>query len=219
MPYTALLSGFALAFTALAAQGMELIVLDQQGRPLPDVAILVDGDLPPSEVVPVMDQVAMRFAPNLLVVPRGTEVQFPNSDEVRHHVYSFSQARRFELRLFKGTDAPPVLFDEPGLVVLGCNIHDQMVGYILVTDSPVFAVSDQQGRVQIPSLSTAADAALSWWHPSLGETPPRSVGELALGTQPVSVSLPVTLPEQAEPAPQLSPLQQRFREARRDASH
>ena len=86
----------------------------------------------------------------------GTSVAFPNSDNIRHHVYSFSLAKRFELRLYQGTQSAPVVFDSPGVVVLGCNIHDWMVGYIYVTDDSRFAVSDEHGRVTSTSYLRAA---------------------------------------------------------------
>jgi plastocyanin len=86
-----------------------------------------------------MAQQKKQFVPEVLVVPVGSEVRFPNHDTVRHHVYSFSPAKKFELKLYTGTPANPVLFDRPGVVVLGCNIHDQMVGWILVVDTPYYA--------------------------------------------------------------------------------
>ena len=84
----------------------------------------------------IMDQRKLMFVPDVLVVQTGTAVDFPNSDQVRHQVYSFSGAKTFELALYAGRAHAPVVFDRSGLVTLGCNIHDSMVGYIWVTDSP-----------------------------------------------------------------------------------
>lgn len=92
-----------------------------------------------------MDQKNHAFVPHILVIETGTEVEFPNSDSVSHHVYSFSPVKKFELALYKGSSHPPQPFDKAGLVTLGCNIHDDMVGYILVVDTPHFALTDATG--------------------------------------------------------------------------
>ena len=78
------------------------------------------------------------FVPDLLVVPVGSTVSFPNSDSVSHQIYSFSAAKRFQLPLYRGKPYPPRLFDQAGLVMLGCNIHDWMIAYIDVTDAPFY---------------------------------------------------------------------------------
>jgi hypothetical protein len=99
-----------------------------------------------------MDQQANTFVPHILVVQKGTSVGFPNHDSVSHHVYSFSPAKTFELGLYKGNTPAPVIFEQPGLVVLGCNIHDGMLGYILVVDTPYFAMTDERGGVTFDRL-------------------------------------------------------------------
>ena len=95
-----------------------------------------------------------------------TAVTFPNHDDVRHQVYSFSPAKRFELPLYAGVPAEPVVFDKPGVVVLGCNIHDWMVGYIYVSDSPYFAKTGKDGKAIIADLPTRV-YAVRVWHPQL----------------------------------------------------
>jgi len=92
----------------------------------------------PAPVHAVMDQVNRAFAPDLLVVPVGSTVAFPNSDSVSHQIYSFSAAKRFQLPLYHGKPYPPVQFDQTGVITLGCNIHDEMLAYLLVTDAPYF---------------------------------------------------------------------------------
>jgi plastocyanin len=87
-----------------------------------------------------------QFVPAVRVVTVGTLVRFPNRDSVRHHVYSFSPTKKFEIKLYAGTPAAPVLFDQPGVAVLGCNIHDQMVGWVVVLDTPYFAQTNAQGQ-------------------------------------------------------------------------
>jgi hypothetical protein len=101
-----------------------------------------------------MDQQHRQFVPHILVVRAGTEIQFPNSDTVSHHVYSFSPAKSFELALYRqGSVHPPLVFDTPGDVTLGCNIHDDMVGYILIVDTPYFAITDGNGETSLAGLA------------------------------------------------------------------
>ncbi|MEL0169148.1 MAG: methylamine utilization protein [Pseudomonadaceae bacterium] len=185
------------------------MLTDAAGAPLANAVLLVDGVPASPQGAYLMDQVDRQFTPHVLVVPVGAQVEFPNSDDVRHHVYSFSETKPFELRLFKGLEAPPVTFDRPGTVVLGCNIHDAMLGYILITTSPRFAVSDASGRISLPDLP-AGRWPVSWWHPSQFQQAPVALGEVDLGQQGLALSLPVT-PEVAAPEPTLSPLQQRFK--------
>lgn len=113
-----------------------------------------------------MAQVAKQFDPQVLVVPVGTSVQFPNRDSVRHHVYSFSTAKNFELKLYIGTPANPVVFDKTGVAVLGCNIHDSMVGWVVVVDTPYYGRSAATGRVALPNVPAGA-YRLRAWHPAM----------------------------------------------------
>ncbi len=98
---------------------------------------------PPADAV---DQVDKQFVPYVKPVFVGSKVRFPNSDKIRHQVYSFSPAKKFELPLYGGTDAPPVVFDKPGIIVLGCNIHDWMVGIHLWSETPFFAKTGSGGH-------------------------------------------------------------------------
>ena len=126
-----------------------------------------------------MSQEKIQFHPFVLLVPVGATVTFPNLDKVRHHVYSFSAAKKFELKLFGQEDHRTVTFDKAGVVALGCNIHDRMLAYIFVSDTPYAAVSDDQGRVQLHNLPDGA-AVVKVWHPFL-----KGVGQ--------TVSRPLTL--------------------------
>jgi plastocyanin len=136
-------------------------VLDAQGSPVPRVAVYAvpqqqpvqAGDATAPTPTAVMDQAKNAFVPHLLVVQTGTSVLFPNNDAVSHHVYSFSEAKTFELGLYKGDVYPPVQFDKAGVVVLGCNIHDGMLGYIVVVDTPYFALTDDRGNVELAGLA------------------------------------------------------------------
>jgi plastocyanin len=155
--------GFA---DAVHAGEMRVTVLDNEGRPVPGVAVYVEDATPssaPAGTSAIMDQVEQRFVPHLLVVQTGTLVEFPNSDIVAHHVYSFSHPNHFKLPIYKGHAHAPVSFNENGLVVLGCNIHDHMLAYILVVDTPVFAnatVSIWNPRIRddADNLSVSVDA-------------------------------------------------------------
>ena len=119
-----------------------------------------------------MDQRDLAFVPDLLVIRTGTAVDFPNSDKVRHQVYSFSGAKTFKLALYAGREHPPVVFDKPGLVTLGCNIHDGMIGHILVTDSPWFGRTDAKGRLTFPTLPEGS-YTVRIWHARIADAPPQ----------------------------------------------
>lgn len=117
-----------------------------------------------------MDQRNRAFVPGVLVVGVGTSVEFPNNDSVSHQVYSFSAAKRFQLPLYKGEPHPPVTFDRAGLVVLGCNIHDAMVGYIYVTDAPYFGKTEAGGDLRFKGLP-AGDYRIAIWSPFISDAP------------------------------------------------
>ncbi|HAW22137.1 MAG TPA: hypothetical protein DCX38_02040, partial [Pseudomonas sp.] len=164
----------------------------------------------------VMDQIDKQFVPAVLAVATGTAVSFPNRDDIRHQVYSFSPAKRFELRLYEGTPSAPVTFDQPGLVILGCNIHDWMLGYVYITDDPWFGVSDAEGRIQLDAPAGQYPAPL--WHPALVDMQPIDAGTLRLGEAPVELKLPVAVTAALQPsAPAPTAFADAFRKATRDA--
>jgi plastocyanin len=147
-------------------------VVDQAGAAVSDAVVYampVSGKLPPAKPAgAIIDQVKRKFVPLVSVVQTGASVTFPNKDNIEHDVYSFSPPKRFELNLYHGVPANPVVFDKPGLVVMGCNIHDQMVSYLLIVDTPWFAKTDEKGMAVIDNLP--ADALkLSAWHFRLGD--------------------------------------------------
>lgn len=144
-----------------------LTVVDQNGLPVPDAVIMVPEKYveTPSEVA-VMEQVNSDFLPRVLIVQKGQYATFPNRDNYRHHVYSFSIPKAFELKLYKGTEVEPVLFDNSGVVVLGCNIHDSMIGYVLVADNAYSVKTDLKGTVTIPA---ALDDKILLWSERLIE--------------------------------------------------
>ena len=151
------------------ASDVDVLVVDRDGQPVADVvvyAIRVDGQTPnPAPTAnAVMDQVGKRFVPHLLVVQKGTSVEFPNSDTVAHHVYSFSKPNRFMLPMYKGEKHPPVTFEHSGVVILGCNIHDRMLGYILVIDSATYTKTNGSGKASL-SLDKPNDYEIKIWSP------------------------------------------------------
>ncbi|KJS04272.1 MAG: hypothetical protein VR73_14875 [Gammaproteobacteria bacterium BRH_c0] len=143
----------------------------------------------------VMDQRDNQFVPHVIAVRTNTLVHFPNSDNIRHHVYSFSPAKRFELRLYHGTTAEPVLFDKPGQVVLGCNIHDSMLAYIYVVDSDYFAVSDPLGKLELQEIPPG-EYQLLIQHPRYGKPLAKT---LTVSAGSVDEELIVLAPLQPDP--------------------
>jgi plastocyanin len=169
----AALAGLTLLWAALAAQAAELRILvkDHHGKLLADAVVLASpadlkSALHAKAPLYAVDQMHKQFVPYVTAVLVGSMVRFPNSDNIRHQVYSFSPAKKFELPLYGGTSAPPVVFDTPGVVVLGCNIHDWMVGYIYVSATPYFAKTEEAGSAIIDDLPPG-DYTLRVWHPNI----------------------------------------------------
>ena len=145
-------------------------VVDGDGQPLADavvVAFPADGRTQPAKPgTEVEDQIDKEFVPYVQVIRVGSTVKFPNKDNIRHHVYSFSPAKKFELPLYSGTPATPILFDKVGVVKLGCNIHDWMLGYLYVTDAPYFGKTAEPGSIELKDLHAGA-YRVQVWHPRL----------------------------------------------------
>ena len=188
------LAAALLGSSRLWAADLQLQLQDQQGQALADAVVTLRGPQGVSSGSPVaiMDQVQKQFLPAVLAVRSGTRVSFPNRDDIRHQVYSFSPAKRFELRLYKGTPSEPVLFDQPGLVVLGCNIHDWMLGYIYVTDDPWFAVSDASGQLQITGLP-AGRYQVTLWHPQMVDLLPQAGADIEVPAAGLQMRLPLSV--------------------------
>lgn len=141
-----------------------LAVEDAVVELLPLNADVIASDTRSSGAQKEMSQRDRTFIPFVLTVPRGTPVSFPNLDRTRHHVYSFSEPKPFELKLYVGTPQEPVLFDKPGIVALGCNIHDYMQAFIYVSDSPYARVTNSEGQASFTGLP-AGKYRLRVWHP------------------------------------------------------
>jgi plastocyanin len=155
-----------LPFTVTFAEPITLLIQDTDGNALENAVIELTEASEENTIsttsTAIMDQINKQFEPNLLVIKRGQSVAFPNSDNIRHHVYSFSKAKPFELKLYAGRSKPPVKFNNSGVVIVGCNIHDSMVGNIYVAEHRA-VISDSNGKVTIDSSSPISQVTL--WHP------------------------------------------------------
>ena len=143
----------ALLPLCVAAEPVAITVTDADGKPVADAIVAVEVDGVAKKAAPSASariaQKGRQFVPQVTVVQVGTPVSFPNNDTVRHHVYSFSAAKTFELKLYAGTPSTPVVFDKPGTAVLGCNIHDKMAAWVVVVDTPYFALTDAAGHAAV----------------------------------------------------------------------
>jgi len=185
--YVTACSVLAVAAVPASAAALSVTVSTASGAAVRDAVIVAEPvqkpPRPKSGLTAIMDQRDLQFAPQVLVVQTGTAVNFPNSDQVRHQVYSFSPAKTFQLSLYAGHAYPPVIFDKPGLVTLGCNIHDDMLGYIYVTDSPWFGRTDAGGALQLADLP-AGEYRIHLWHPLMNEAQAEIVQQLTVGEDP-----------------------------------
>ncbi|MGI2171053.1 methylamine utilization protein [Shewanella sp. MF05960] len=169
-----------LVCSSLNAASLTVTITDTQGVALGDAVVeltpITATELPPTTPQHYeMRQQDRIFSPFVLAVPQGAQVDFPNLDRTRHHVYSFSEAKQFELKLYVGKTESPILFDQPGLVAIGCNIHDYMQAFIYVAKSPYFASSDEKGLANITDLS-AGEYSVTLWHPwQRAETAPTTM--------------------------------------------
>ncbi len=187
----------AMALAALATPGahaapVEVQVNDDNGRPLAGAVVFLESPeareatrpLPQVEVT----QVERQFQPRVSVVTVGTAVAFPNRDTVRHHVYSFSPTKKFEIKLYVGTPAAPVVFDRTGIAVLGCNIHDTMIAWMVVVDTPWFGRTGADGRLLLPQVPPGT-FRLRTWHPSLVAGAPAADQPLRVEAAAVQVAV------------------------------
>ncbi|NVJ61009.1 MAG: methylamine utilization protein [Gammaproteobacteria bacterium] len=169
-------SSLIISSLSLSSAAKQFTIVNQDGRKLEGAVLEIvlktstnNKQLDPaaskeSRSVPyIIDQVNKQFVPELIVVPAGAEVSFPNSDNIRHHVYSFSKVKPFELKLYSGQPKDPIQFPNHGVVVLGCNIHDSMVGHIYIAQSKYVAASNDKGLLNI-DLPEGEIKLISLWH-------------------------------------------------------
>ncbi len=180
------------ALRPLAAAPLEVTVTDAAGKPLANAVVYADSPQAHAAVKPAagieIAQQGKQFVPQVTIVPVGSAVNFPNRDAVRHHVYSFSPVKPFEIKLYVGTPASPVVFDRPGIAVLGCNIHDSMVAWVVVVDTPYYGQTGADGRLTLPNVP-AGSYALRAWHASLPTGSQPLEQALTVGTAPAQASV------------------------------
>jgi plastocyanin len=174
----------ALAASAATAATVDVAVTDSNGKPAANavVALVADAQPAPASHVAarvVIDQQHETFLPLVVAVRKGGEAVFTNNDTTMHQVYSFSPVKQFQFEIDRGQVSKPVVFDKPGVAAIGCNIHDNMVAYVFVSDAPFAAVTDAQGRAEIRDVPDGAWHATAW-HP-----------QLRIGRQPAPVALTV----------------------------
>ena len=168
---------------AVRAASVDVVVVDPAGNPLKDAVVMLEPAGPHSPARPMQGvqivQHDLQFSPAVSVVTVGTAVTFPNQDTVRHHVYSYSPAKTFQIKLYAGVPHTPIVFDKPGVAVLGCNIHDSMIAWVVVTDTPLWASSAANGHARVADVPPGG-YQLHVWHSSLAETTPPQLLPLAV---------------------------------------
>ncbi|MCY7388272.1 MAG: methylamine utilization protein [Burkholderiales bacterium] len=199
---------FVIAATQTFAAQISAQIRDPAGQPVADAviyAVMTSGVVParPKREISV-EQIDKEFVPLVSVIQSGTMVSFPNRDKVRHHVYSFSPAKTFEIKLYSGVPGKPIMFDKPGEVVLGCNIHDSMIAYMLVVDTPFFAKSDKRGTALLENLPTG-DYELHMWYPgAAASATPLSQKTKLSASDAVTLTFAFTLKPQSPSVPRPS---------------
>jgi plastocyanin len=173
------------ALTPGHAATVDVQAMGSDGKALPDTVVFLESREAKAAAKPLagveLEQAQRRFARRVTVLTVGSELRFPNRDTVRHHVYSFSPAKTFELKLYTGSPSSPVVFDKAGIAVLGCNIHDQMLAWVVVVETPHFAVADAQGRARLDNVP-AGSYHLRTWHPGLPPGAPAADETLVVAT-------------------------------------
>lgn len=197
-------SAFAIALAILFVRGnafaanLDVVVTDTGGKPAVSAVVSlepVSGNAPRLGSLAgeaVIDQQHETFIPLVRVIRRGGSITFTNNDHTTHQVYSFSPIKQFEYEIDKGQHSPAVVFDKPGIAAIGCNIHDNMVAFVYVADSPWTAMTDASGHAQLHGVP-AGNYHASVWHPKLipGRQPP--VIDVAVSELPSPLSLKIPL--------------------------
>lgn len=190
------------AVTPAAGATLHARVAAPDGKPVADAAVVLEALEGNAAVVPIrgsIEQHDREFIPYVTIVPVGSTIEFPNRDPFKHHVYSFSPAKVFEIKLYAGKPARPQLFDKPGEVALGCNIHDWMEAYVLVVNSNYYAKSGPDGGALIDDVPPGT-YRLKLWHPRQTGAPKDRTITITGAPATVSLVLPVA-PRIVRPKP------------------
>lgn len=183
----------AAASAATVSVTVTITVTDTGVSSAPEETVVVfdplDAIVPPKATTAIIDQVNKRFMPRVSVLRTGTAVSFPNSDRILHQVYSFSPPHPFTLKLYAGAPQVNEVLDKPGMVILGCNIHDKMVAFVAVVDTPYFAKLPPSGNAQF-NLPPGR-YRLRVWHPRLKA--PFEPRQITVGSEPLLLPLQVEL--------------------------
>jgi plastocyanin len=204
-----LVFALALAACGVRAASLHAEVRDASRAPVADAVVYATPASGLSEAragrTAAIEQVDREFTPYVSVVQTGTAVSFPNRDPILHHVYSFSPAKTFEIKLYTGKSPGVIVFDKPGVVNIGCNIHDWMIAYLLVVSTPHFAKTDAKGIARLRDLP-AGGYELRAWHPrQSAAADPQSV-LLEPSAAPTVAFVVDTLPRKAKYKPPLDRL-------------
>jgi len=186
--------GVLIASKLALAGEINVTVTDLSGNPLQDAVVYAEpankqasGSAAPAQI----EQRGRRFIPLVTAIQTGASVTFPNNDTVRHHVYSFSPAKTFELKLYSGVPAAPVIFDKAGIAVLGCNIHDQMIAYVNIVDTPYFTKTDVNGKAKLADLPTGSYQLKTWHYAVTKENYTDTQSIIVKGSEQAAVKLDI----------------------------
>jgi plastocyanin len=184
------------------AGSVSVTVSDTNAKPAPQAVVVLVADSPstlPASRVPaeaIIDQRHEMFIPLVSLIRKGGRVIFTNNDTTMHQVYSFSPIKQFEFEIDQGQRSEPVMFDKAGVSSIGCNIHDQMITYVYVADSPFAAITDAAGHAQFADVPAGA-YHVNVWHPQL--VPGKPAPSQALTVSNTGASLAIALPLLATP--------------------
>lgn len=188
---------FAVCHTAAHGEPVSFKVTDAAGQPITDAVVYAEPTAPTGlprtqKHTVTVEQRARQFIPLVSVVQTSTPVSFPNNDKVRHQVYSFSPAKTFELKLYAGVPAQPVIFDKPWTVVIGCNIYDKMITYMHVVDTPYFAKTNSAGNAVLDGLP-AGNYVIKTWHYASPASAPIVEQPLRVAAAPANVNIKIDI--------------------------
>ncbi len=180
--YAQIFRAFAILLVSAApaaAATLDVVITDSAGKPVANAVVSFTPDraalatrVPASARI---DQREETFVPGVVVVRKGGEVVFANSDATMHQVYSFSATKQFQLEVDQGETSDPVMFDKVGVVAIGCNIHDKMIAHVVVTDAPLAVITDANGQAQIRDVPEGGYHATVWQKQLPASKPPTSI--------------------------------------------
>lgn len=203
------LTSLALSTPVVPSELTVTVINSGSNEPVPDAVVYLEQGDPLAPVTAEISQKDRAFHPRVSILPVGSRVEFPNRDNTQHHVYSFSPAKTFNIELYAGKPEAPILFDRPGVVELGCNIHDQMQAFIIVTDTRAIGQTDAEGQVTLAIRADTGPLTLNIWHPRLPDNTRPVTRDLDNLLAP---TLAIDLVPKRETDGAMDLLQQRFRE-------